>query len=73
MNVEFQELKRQWSVNLSQRDELVEKMRTNLKQRNNGDAMYTCKYGSKRNIYDLSCCPVEELFTVDGDMVPMGL
>ncbi len=73
MDANFQKLKRQWSVIISQREEIVERMRENLIQRNHNESVYECKYVQKGITYDLSSCSVEDLFAVDGDMVPLGL
>ncbi len=73
MNTEFQELRRLWSVNLTERDNVIQRMRENLIQRNDGNTSYVYEYTAQGTTVDLSTCGIEELLSVDGDMNPRGL
>ncbi len=73
VNQKFQELKRLWGVNSSERAKIIEAMKENLLERNSGQAEYKCDYAYKDliiNIIDTN--NVEDLFIVDGDMNPQG-
>lgn len=72
MNAEFQELRRQWSINSAEREDIIQRMRENLIQRNNGNSLYVCRYTSKGKTIDLSTCHIEDLLEADGDMNPIG-
>ena len=71
-NIEFQELKRQWSCFKEKEAEIIEKMRVNLLSRNNMREDYTMEYASKGVVLNIKTASVEELFSIDGDMCTQG-
>ena len=73
INQEFQELKRQWGVNSSERVNIIEAMRENLTKRNKNNDSYAFNYTQKGIVLSISSCTVEDLFAIDGDMNPQGL
>ena len=75
MNAEFQGLKRLWGVNSKERANLIQKMRNNLKSRNNGASEYVFNYISKGKVINIDECSdvPNELFEIDGDMVPRNI
>ena len=46
LNKEFQELKAQWGKNSAERANIIEKMRKNLKSRNDEESEYICVYST---------------------------
>ncbi|MBR6891779.1 MAG: hypothetical protein IKN15_00800 [Bacteroidaceae bacterium] len=74
LNKEFQELKAQWGTNSTEREIIIEKMKENLKSRNNGESKYVFEYTNSKKIVDIDACSnfPEDLFEIDGDMNPMG-
>lgn len=73
INQEFQELKRQWGVNSSERVRITEAMRENITKRNKNDDSYVFRYTQQGIVLSISSCTIEELFAIDGDMNPQGL
>lgn len=74
MNQEFQELRRQYGVNIQNHiAPIVEGMRENLMERNGGNAEYVIRYTQPGKVVLISTCGIEDLFAVDGDMNPQGL
>ena len=73
INQEFQELKRQWGVNSSERVKIIEAMRENLTKRNNNEDRYVFGYTQQGIVLSISSCTVEDLFAIDGDMNPQCL
>ena len=73
LQAEFQELKRLWSVNINERDEIIGKMRENLISRNGGASNYDFRYTCNRTVDINSIRAPEDLFAIDGDMRPRGL
>lgn len=69
---EFQELKRKWSIEVSERNELELAMRENIKKRNNGSREYVIRYTTPGVVYDIDSCDIQGLFSIDGDMIPQG-
>ena len=72
VNQEFQELKRQWSCLKAKETEIINKMRENLLRRNNKQKEYTLEYTEQGTTYNINSASVEELFSIDGDMCPLG-
>ncbi len=73
MNAEFQELRRLLGINSGEREEIIQRMRKNLIQRNGDNSLYVCGYTTQGITIDLSNCGIEELLSADGDMNPRGL
>lgn len=76
MNEEFQELRRQWSVNFAMRATIIADMRVNLTQRNGGNDEYTFRYKQQGPMVNISTAEVagrNGLLAIDGDMNPRGL
>lgn len=73
VNKEFQELFREWSVNLSSRKIIEEKMKENLIKRNGDNVIYTFDYTTPGKVVNIETCnDVTELFAVNGDMNPLA-
>lgn len=72
VNQDFQELKRQWSVNKENEENIVKKMRSNLFARNNDQEEYTTNYTTSGKVFNINTASVQELFEIDGDMCPQG-
>lgn len=76
INNEFQELMRQFSVNIDQRVDILNSMKANLKERNGGESSYTFGYTTPGKFVDIDEVTLEhinDLFAVDGDMNPQGI
>jgi ribosome-associated translation inhibitor RaiA len=73
INQEFQELKKQWGVNSSERVRITEAMRENLTKRNKNNDSYVFNYTQQGVVLSISNCTIEELFAIDGDMNPQGI
>lgn len=75
VNREFQELKRLYGVNSVQLEDILNKMKANLKARNGGRSSYTFGYTTPGRVVDIDKVTLEhidDLFAVDGDMSPQG-
>lgn len=73
MNNEFQELRRQYSVKIQKEiAPIVDKMRENLINRNDGKEQYTFCHTKQGDVLSIPLCNVEELFAIDGDMCLQG-
>ena len=72
VNQEFQELKRQWGVNSTERARIIKEMRDNLLKRNSGSEKYSFEYIQQGVVISILDCEVEELLKIDGDMNPQG-
>ncbi len=72
VNQEFQELKRQWGVNSTERARIIKEMRENLLKRNSGSEKYSFEYIQQGVVISILDCEVEELLQIDGDMNPQG-
>lgn len=72
VNQEFQELKRQWGVNSTERARIIKEMRENLLKRNSGSEKYSFEYIQQGVVISILDCEVEELLKIDGDMNPQG-
>lgn len=72
VNQEFQELKRQWGVNSTERARITKEMRENLLKRNSGSEKYSFEYIQQGVVISILDCEVEELLKIDGDMNPQG-
>lgn len=72
LNQDFQELRRQWSVNSKKRLEIIEAMKENLIKRNKNNNSYTFDYTQPGKVLLISSCEIEELLAIDGDMNPQG-
>ena len=68
MNQEFQELKRQYGVNSSERAKIFKDMQTNLKDRNNNNSEYTFEFTRNDTVNIDDCSEFEELLEIDGNM-----
>ena len=73
INQEFQELKRKWGINSSERAELIKAMKENLFNRNHNNDTYEFKYTSPGKVVSIDKCDVQDLFAVDGDMNPQSI
>lgn len=73
INQEFQELKRRWGINSSERKKIINAMKENLCNRNCNNDMYKFQYTMPGKVVLISKCDVEDLFAVDGDMNPQGI
>ena len=73
INKEFQELKRRFFENPTERATIINEMKENLKQRNNGEDQYVFGF-TKRGVemFISKCDKPEGLFAIDGDMCPQG-
>lgn len=73
INKEFQELKRRFFENPTERATIINEMKENLKQRNNGEDQYVFGF-TKRGVemFISKCDKPEDLFAIDGDMCPQG-
>lgn len=74
LNKEFQELKGLFARNSKDPENIIERMRENLKKRNNGESEYVFGYTYKGEVINIETCSnvPEDLFRIDGDMCPMG-
>ena len=74
LNKEFQKLKAQWGKNSAERANIIEKMRKNLKSRNDEESEYIYAYTQLGKVVNIDTCSdvPKELFEIDGDMNPMG-
>lgn len=73
MNKEFQELKGRFFLNPPERADIIEKMKENLTQRNNGEDLYVFGYTQQGVEMSISKSDKpEDLFAIDGDMCPQG-
>ncbi len=72
LNQDFQELRRQWSVNSQKRLEIIEAMKENLIKRNKNNNSYRFDYTQPGKVLLISSCEIEELLAIDGDMNPQG-
>lgn len=72
VNQEFQELKRQWGVNSSERARIIREMRENLLTRNGNNKRYSFEYTQQGVVLSILNCSVDVLFEIDGDMNPQG-
>lgn len=72
VNQDFQELKRQWGVNSSERARIIREMRENLLTRNGNNKRYSFEYTQQGVVLSILNCSVDELFEIDGDMNPQG-
>jgi hypothetical protein len=70
---DFQKLKADWARNSNDRAVIIQKMRVNLKQRNNGKSEYKFEYTFKGKVSNIDTCTnvPNDLFEIDGDMCPM--
>lgn len=76
----FDQLKRDYSNSLNPlidfhepKDSILEKMRENLLERNNGNNVYVFQYTQKEKEYEIASCDFNQLCEIDGDMRPMGM
>lgn len=72
INKEFQELKREWAVNIDERNVVMEKIRENLIARNGGLSNYKFEYTSNKTIDVNTIDNPEDFFAIDGDMCSRG-
>lgn len=75
INNEFQELMRQFSVNIDQRADILNSIKANLKERNGGESSYTFGYTTLGKVVDIDSVTldhIDDLFAVNGDMNPQG-
>ena len=56
MNKEFQDLKAQWGKNSAERANIIEKMRENLKSRNDGKNTYSFGYTIRGKVLNIDTC-----------------
>ena len=74
MNQDFQELKRQYSIQIKNHIQpITDQMRKNLIDRNNGNVIYTFNYTTKGKTLSIETCNIEGLLAIDGDMNPLEL
>jgi hypothetical protein len=74
MNQEFQELRRQFGINMEERSSIMQLMRENLIARNAGNPRYEFGYVVHGKVVDIASVDrPDELFEIDGDMCPRGL
>lgn len=78
INNEFQELMRQFEENAensARRVYILNSMKANLKERNEGESSYTFGYttpGRFVDIDEVTLDHIDDLFAVNGDMNPQG-
>ena len=75
INKEFQELNRLYSIarEAETRSNLLEQMRKNLIQRNQGEGLYTFSYTQEGLSNDILTADYNGCLQINGDMNPMGL
>lgn len=73
VNQKFQELKALWGTNSAECANIIEKMKKNLKSRNDGKSEYVFGYTQPGKVVNIDMCSDgPELFEIDGDMNPLG-
>ena len=73
MNTEFQKLKcRLNQVDGDAKNEILNKMRENLMERNDKKGLYTLGYTHEGETIDIMTCGEQDLLKIDGDMVVYG-
>lgn len=60
MNKEFQDLKAQWGKNSAERANIIEKMRENLKSRNDGKNTYSFGFTIRGKVLNIDTCSAPE-------------
>ena len=75
INKEFQELNRLYSTESDKESKanLLEQMRENLIQRNQGEGLYTFSYTQVGQSIDILTADYNGCLQINGDMNPMGL
>ena len=72
-NEEFQELKRLFALNSTERAYIIDRMKDNLTHRNGGNDLYVFEYTRQGvELHISQCVKPEDLFAIDGDMCPLG-
>lgn len=71
MNQEFERLKSQYLAARKQQEVAISSMRNNLLTRNDGADEYVFGYTREGKVLHISSCKVEDLFEINGDMIPL--